>query len=187
MGMGVTAQCKTAWGRPFPLKATWSSETACLHQVTSNSLFYYQDPAFSSSRMPRPLQTCPLPPSSPSSSSWCCSRWDWTAQWVDGRQHSGPRGYLVYGLTPANTRRNNYKYCTVTKGFRAWLVSPCAFCKTATRTQFWPKMKWFFSVILWQFVTDLETQPEHLVHKHLMERSLPGSFSLVLVNLQINY
>lgn len=106
-----------------------------------------------------------------------------------GRQWPSP----IFGVRPQkHQKKQNYRYHTITKGFKAGLASPCAFCKTATGVPILAyiglnKIKLFVSVILWQLVTDLETQPNHLIHQLLVECSLPGSCSLVLVNLQNYY
>lgn len=41
----------------------------------------------------------------------------------------------VFGVWPYSRKHQkgqSYKYCNITKGFKAGLASPCAFCKTAT-------------------------------------------------------
>lgn len=137
-------------GRSFPLGDTRPVlPSAVLANSDSNSLL--QDPACSSSPMQRPLQTCQLPPSLPSSSSWCCSRWGWTARWVPSR--GDPRGTA---WPPQAPQKQNYRHCTGTEGFAA----PGAFCKTDTPIFIWIGLniiKWCVTVMLWQFLRPWNT------------------------------
>lgn len=53
------------------------------------------------------------------------------------RRYARQRTSRIFAVWPyphKHQKKRNYKYCTVTEGFKAGLASPCAFCKTATIT-----------------------------------------------------
>lgn len=153
----VTARGKAAWEEKFSPgrhRAQPVLPSAALANSDPNSLL--QGPACSSSPTQRPLQTCQLPPSLPSSSSWCCSRWAWTARWVPAGESLGAQP------DPLGHHRSTNTNTGTAAGLAARLAAPGAFWEAAAVTPIFiwiglNVMGWFVSVMLWQFIRPRNT------------------------------